>query len=134
MQKAALHHIAIMSKNLEKSARFYCDILGFEQMERPPFDVGGLWLASGGGQVHVVQYDGGSFRDTASVDTNDIHFALRVENFAAALDTLIAHGYSEDAADGDPMRLVVKRKSIAGFPQLYMLDPDFNIVEINAVA
>ena len=48
------------------------------------------------------------------------------------VSVLAASGFSEHAADGDPRRLLVKRTGAAGFAQLYVLDPDRNIVEINA--
>jgi hypothetical protein len=37
----------------------------------------------------------------------------------------------EDAAEDDPMRIMVRRDGPAGFPQLFVLDPDRNIIEIN---
>ena len=29
------------------------------------------------------------------------------------------------------MRLLVKRSGLAGFPQLYLIDPDRNVIEVN---
>ena len=51
--------------------------------------------------------------------------------FDGALATLTANGFREDAPDDDPMRVVVRRDGPAGYPQLYLLAPDRNIVEIN---
>jgi hypothetical protein len=47
-----------------------------------------------------------------------------------ALATLTANGFREDAAEDDPLRVMVRRDGPAGFPQLFILDPDRNIVEI----
>ena len=49
----------------------------------------------------------------------------------AALATLTANGFREDALDDDPMPVTVRRNSLAGFPQLYLLDLERNIIEIN---
>ena len=51
------------------------------------------------------------------------HFAFRTDDFDGALATLTAGGFREDAAEDDPMRVMVRRNSPAGFPQLYLLDP-----------
>jgi hypothetical protein len=44
---------------------------------------------------------------------------------------LTANGFREHAAEDDPMRIMVRRNGLAGLPQLYLLDPDRNIIEVN---
>ena len=44
---------------------------------------------------------------------------------------LTVNGFREDAAEDDPMRVMVRRDGPAGFPQLFDPDPDRNIIEIN---
>ena len=132
MGPAVLHHVLVLTEDLERSLAFYRDVLGLKPIPRPPFDTAGHWLEAGGTQVHLLLYPEGSFRRRSTVDVNDVHFALRVADFEAAMRDLASHGYREDLADGDPKRLVARRKGLAGFPQVYMLDPDQNIVEINA--
>ena len=44
---------------------------------------------------------------------------------------LIVNGFREDAAEDGPMRVMVRRDGPADFPQLFILDPDRNIIEIN---
>ena len=63
----------------------------------------------------------GSFR-TGNIDNDDCHLAFRTEDFDGALATLTAHGFRDDAAEEDPMRVMVLRNGL-GFPQLYLLDP-----------
>jgi hypothetical protein len=72
----------------------------------------------------------GSFR-TGNIDNDDCHFAFRIDDFDGALATLTANGFREDAAEDDPMRVMVRRNGLAGFLQLYLLDPDRNIIETN---
>jgi hypothetical protein len=81
-------------------------------------------------QVHLTLYPPGSFR-TGNVDGADCHFAFRTEDFDGALATLTANGFREDATHDDPMHVMVRRNGPAGFPQLFLLDPDRNIIEIN---
>jgi catechol 2,3-dioxygenase-like lactoylglutathione lyase family enzyme len=99
-------------------------------IERPPFKGAGAWLVCGDLQVHLTLYPTGSFR-TGDVDGADCHFAFRTDDFEGALAMLTVNGFREDAAEDDPMRVMVRRDGPAGFPQLFILDPDRNIIEIN---
>ena len=134
MKISMLHHVSLVTSNLDRSIEFYCQKLGFRRIDRPPFKIGGAWLASGAVEIHLIDNASGTFRGEAVIDTGDTHFAVRVENFEAAMTFLAANGFRHDAAQGDPMRIAINRKSIAGYPQAYLLDPDRNIVEINAAA
>ena len=125
-------HVSIATRNLEKSLAFYGGVLGLRSTPRPDFPVGGAWLDMGATQVHLVVHPEGTFRANPEIDIADCHFALRVDDFEAALDDLNRRGYSESATDG--RRLLVKRHGLAGFPQVYLLDPDGHIVELNASA
>ncbi len=40
-----LNHYFVRAKDLERSRRFYCDVLGFEVMPRPDFAFPGYWRA-----------------------------------------------------------------------------------------
>ena len=40
-------------------------------------------------------------------------------------------GYDESLPDDDPRKLIVKLTGYAGFPQLYLMDPDRNVIELN---
>ena len=56
-----LHHVAIKSKNLEETVKFYRDVLGMEQVERPEFPFPGAWLQMGETMFHI--YGGGPRQD-----------------------------------------------------------------------
>ena len=132
MNLSALHHISLVTSDLERSARFYREVLGLHEIARPPFKLAGKWLVSGPVQVHLIANAAGTFRANPTVDLDDTHFALRVDDFEQAITHLTSSGYRQDAAEDDPMRLVVRRAGVAGYPQAYLRDPDGNIVEINA--
>ena len=54
MPVTELNHYFVRANDLERSRRFYCDVLGFEVMPRPNFPFPGYWLGVGGKiQVHM---------------------------------------------------------------------------------
>jgi catechol 2,3-dioxygenase-like lactoylglutathione lyase family enzyme len=134
MNDFVLHHVSVITTNLDRSLEFYRDILGLVEIVRPPFDIGGAWLACGPSQLHLVDYPAGTYRGNNTIDNNDVHFALRVSNFDETLRLLNEKGFCEDLPVGDPKRLLVKRTGLAEFPQVYLLDPDGHVVEINAAS
>jgi glyoxylase I family protein len=130
MAQFALHHVSLIVTALPRSLAFYQNLFGLTIIERPPFKNVGAWLACGALQVHLILQQPGSFR-SGNIDNDDCHWAFRTDDFDGAFATLTANGFREDAAEDDPMRVMVRRNGLAGFPQLYLLDPDRNITEIN---
>ena len=59
---------------------------------------------------------------------------MRVASYRATVDFLRSRGYSEHAAAEDPRRMILSPHATAGFPQIYILDPDHHVIEINAAA
>ena len=133
MVTVALHHVAVIVTDLDRSARFYQDLFGLAPIERPPFTIPGLWLGVGSLQVHLTVYAAGNFRQ-GPVDNDDIHFAFRTDDFEAFVTRAEAMGFRADAAQDDPKRMILKRQGMAGFPQLYLMDPDRNVIEVNGAA
>jgi glyoxylase I family protein len=131
MPQVMLHHVSILTSDVTRSLAFYQNIFGLEPLPRPDFPIGGAWLKCGDRQVHLVAHAPGTFR-TGDIDNNDTHFAFRTDDFDGVVRQLEAHGFSEHSPKGDPKRIMMKRTGAAGFAQLYILDPDRNIVEVNA--
>ena len=129
-----LHHVALLATDPEQSATFYESVFGLERLERPPFKIEGVWLGCGPGlQLHLTKHLPGTFR-SGGVDNNDGHFAFRTDDFEGILSRLLAAGYREDLPEGDSMRMMVNRSGLAGFLQVYVMDRDRNVIEVNTAA
>ena len=127
---ATLHHVSLPVTDLARSRAFYHDVLGLEEIARPPFDFAGAWYALGASQLHLIVHDAPTLR-TRGIDSHDVHVALRVPSFRETLARLESLGYASDARE-DAQRLRVSRAGTAGFPQIFLLDPDRHVIELNA--
>lgn len=129
-----LHHVSLVTVDPEISAEFYQSIFQVRRLTRPPFKIEGVWLDCGPSlQLHLTKHPLGNFR-TGGVDNNDVHFAFRTDDFEGTFERLLERGYREDAPQDDPMKMLVNRTGMAGFLQLYVMDPDRNIIEVNTAS
>lgn len=126
-----IHHVAMPVTSLDASRRFYSEVVGLAEMERPAFFRHGAWFRlAGETTLHIIEYADGSYRNGLPVNSWDGHFALRVPNLREVLDRLEAAGYGMELPEEDPRRIL--RFSNAGFPQLFFMDPDRHMIEISA--
>ena len=133
MEIRLLHHVSITVSDLERSKRFYSEILRLTEIARPPFSFPGAWFQVGENQhVHLIVHDDATFRGVKGIDTRDNHFAVRVRSYRGAVEFLRSKGYSEDGDDLDLKKMKLQPHATAGFPQIYILDPDRHVIEINA--
>jgi glyoxylase I family protein len=127
-----LHHVALTVSDLERSRAFYRDILRLQEIERPPFNFPGAWFEVGESQqVHLIVHTHPTYREGKPLDTRDVHFAIRVADYWAAAEFLKSRGYATDSAD-EFRRIIISPHATAGFPQMYIMDPDRHVIEINA--
>jgi catechol 2,3-dioxygenase-like lactoylglutathione lyase family enzyme len=127
-----LHHVSLPTTDLERSRRFYREVLGLEEIARPPFPFPGAWYRLGDRELHLIGGEGAVAQGGTGTDPRQLHLAVRVASFAGALARLRALGYREDTDPGDPLHLVVVRRPPTGYPQAYLVDPDRHLIEINA--
>jgi glyoxylase I family protein len=136
MEIETLHHVSLPVSDLERAKAFYTRVIGLEEIERPPFNFPGAWYRAGDRDIHLIVGTRSTFRDGKGIDSRDVHLAIRVRSYRRAVGHLKALGYQEaepDAPVADPFRSMrLNPRSTAGFPQIYILDPDRNVVEINA--
>ena len=78
-------HVAVSVTDLDAARRFYCDLLGFEELARPDFGFGGAWMAVGDLQLHLIEVP-----EMAPPGNGLPHFALYVptEEFPEAVESL----------------------------------------------
>lgn len=125
MRIESLHHVSLTVRDLETSRRFYAEVLGLREIERPGFPFAGAWFAVGESQhLHLI-HDPAAYVRQSAIDTKDNHFAVRVASYRAAVEHFAAVGYSGGKIHLNP-------NAIAGFPQMYIVDPDNHVIEINA--
>ena len=126
-----IHHVSLPVTDLERSKRFYAEVLTLQEITRPPFTFPGAWYLLGDRHLHLIVGEHPTFRAGKEIDSHDIHFAIRVDSYRQALDHLRSKGYSVHAED--PLKRTKENPiGTAGFPQIFVLDPDRNVIEINA--
>jgi glyoxylase I family protein len=118
----SLHHVAVSVTDLDRAKRFYGEVLGLTEIERPAFDFPGAWYALGGQQLHLIVHTSPrSLRGTTQIDSRDGHLAVRLRDYDEALARLRTHGVSVKES---PVNLTP-------WSQLYVTDPDGNVIELN---
>lgn len=130
-----LHHVSVVVSNLERAKGFYRGVLELQEIPRPDFPFGGAWYQVGDRTLHLIVPEGKdqpTYRSYKPIDTHDVHFAIRVSSYRQALEHLAAKGYREDLPEENLLKLRISPRGKAGFPQIYLLDPDRNLIEINA--
>lgn len=127
IQVQGLDHVTIVTKDLERSRRFYCDLLGMAPAERPDFAFPGLWFRAGTTQIHLILETEGCARpgDLAVSEETQAglahHFAFEVADAADAAEHLRAHGVR---IMGGPL------PRPDGCIQVWFFDPDGYVVEV----
>jgi len=115
----SLHHAQVFYPPGEeaRARRFYAEVLGLEEIERPDTlrDREGLWFAAPPGHVHLS-----ADHDLALHPRR--HFALRVPDLDAAVHTLKRSGARFE--DADP---------IPGWRRTYVFDPFGNKIELDEI-
>ena len=132
MQIDTIHHVSLTVSDLDRSRTFYREVLGLTEIARPPFSFPGAWFQVGEAQqLHLIVHPLATFRTGKGLDGRDIHFAVRVSDYRGTVEFLKDQGYTEGDAD-EFRRVIVSPHPTAGFPQIYILDPDRHVIEINA--
>lgn len=117
-----IHHVSLAVRDLGVAKRFYSEVLGLQEIERPPFRSTGTWYAIGSQQLHLLQHPQGHTLREGGIDTTDGHFAIWVKSHKETLEWLEKQGVEYEA----------RPDSVAGFAQIFILDPDRNIIEFGA--
>jgi catechol 2,3-dioxygenase-like lactoylglutathione lyase family enzyme len=108
-----IDHVSVIITDVERSRRFYRDLLGLKEINRPrTFDFMVLWFELGNHQLHLLLKDQPDTRSPR-------HFALRVQDAAAARRYF--HDQRVRTEETTP---------IPGADRFFIYDPDGNRIEI----
>jgi catechol 2,3-dioxygenase-like lactoylglutathione lyase family enzyme len=97
MTVRGVDHINIGTHHLQETVAFFRDAIGLQLGWRPDFPVGGAWLYAGDtAVVHLVDLPQAKLPSSeAALD----HFALRIDDYDAAIARLDAAGVRYRAVD-----------------------------------
>lgn len=113
LQIEKIDHCSVIITDVERSRRFYTDVLGLQEINKPrTFDFTVVWYDLGNQHIHLLLKDKA---DTISAR----HFALRVHDLQAARE----HFRKHDVA-------IVEATPIPGAERFFIHDPDGNRIEI----
>lgn len=108
-----IDHVSVLITDVERSRRFYRDLLGLKEMAKPrTFDFIALWFDLGNQQLHLLRKDQPDTRSPR-------HFALRVRSVEEARRYFQEKGISCD-----------ETTKIPGCDRFFIFDPDGNRIEI----
>jgi len=113
MQVTQIDHCSVIITDVERSRRFYRDILGLKEIVKPrTFNFVVVWFDLGNQQLHLLLKD---MADSISPR----HFALRVPDVAAARTFFRERGIP-----------IQETTPIPGADRFFIADPDGNRIEI----
>lgn len=113
LEVTQIDHCSVLITDVERSRRFYRDVLGLKEINKPrTFDFVALWFDLGNQHIHLLLKDK---PDAISPR----HFALRVKDARAAR--------SYFASQSVPMQ---ETTLIHGADRFFIADPDGNRIEI----
>jgi catechol 2,3-dioxygenase-like lactoylglutathione lyase family enzyme len=114
------HHVSFAVGDLERSKRFYEDVLGLEALPRPDFGIAGAWYRAGDVQLHLIARPGGVGAERAPQPLSPIanHPAFGIDDYPETLALLQPRGIE-----------VLETRPGVG-PQMFLSDPDGNVIEL----
>jgi catechol 2,3-dioxygenase-like lactoylglutathione lyase family enzyme len=131
MPVTALNHYLIVSKNLERSKKFYQEVLGLDVAERPDFGFPGYWLKTGDNIcVHLASQAPNQIRDRFLLKKHP-----KGTNGSGSVDHIAFL-----AQDPEGVRNRIQKNKVdmhfRSFPdaklfQIFLKDPDDVTIELN---
>ena len=124
MQLVDIDHITIPVSDLERSRRFYVEILGLVELPRPEYLSPGAWLAGKTGRPRINLTTRLPLRPGRGdrLEPTERHIGFLVDDYEAARTLLVSKGVR-----------VLERQHRPDTPrELFFLDPDEHLLEIRS--
>jgi catechol 2,3-dioxygenase-like lactoylglutathione lyase family enzyme len=123
MARTGLNHVSVVANDLEASVAFYQDVFDMEPIPTPNFTFDGQWLEMAcGNQLHLF--------DLETPAPQYHHFGVVVDDplevYEKARDRDAVTDFSDD--EESPRMYELPDGSL----QMYVEDPDDNVIEVNA--
>jgi catechol 2,3-dioxygenase-like lactoylglutathione lyase family enzyme len=131
MPLTELNHFFVRCNDLERSKDWYCKVLGFEVMPRPPFPFKGYWLGVNGKiQVHMGQH---------GIEHSELYYIGTPKDAATANSGVVDHiAFLADKPEEfrkrfDSMKIDYRSRTLPDFDlyQMFFSDPDGLTIELN---
>lgn len=114
-----LNHVSFPVRDLDRSVRFYEDVLGLVPLPRPNLPFPGAWLGGDGIQVHLIVPPDGAPLGNPPPSLNPLagHVAFAIADYDAVVRALHAAGVETLEAGSE-------------IGQLWVRDPDGHLIEL----
>ena len=125
IKSKSIRHAGVPVSDVRKAKRFYGEILGFDQVERPEIKgIPGAWYEVDGTQVHII----GQRNKMAAEGIPGVgaHLAVQGEDLEEAKKVLKRRRVKYMEFTPPP--------NFGSDPVLFVLDPDGNVVELRTDA
>ena len=125
MQKSpTLNHIALYVFDLEKSTKFYENVIGLNTIPEPFHDGKHTWFKIGKhSQFHLI-----SGAEAVTVHDKNSHICFSTPSLEKFIDRLTEHKIPYENWAGEPNKITTRTD---GIKQIYFKDPDGYWIEIN---
>lgn len=129
---SSIDHISREVIDIENSTKFYVEVMGFTIIPRPPLECEGCWLYGYGISLHLIK--------TIVPKERNIIKMNHIKHFCGYLPTVdhIAFITSDitfikNALDDSDVFYKEFPINIIGIQQIFIFDPDYNVIEISTV-
>ncbi|MEM9149290.1 MAG: VOC family protein [Cyanobacteria bacterium P01_F01_bin.3] len=113
-------HVAVQVSNLEKSDKFYSEVIGLTKVERQ-LSFPGSWYQVGDFQLHLIVSDWAINPEREDKWGRHPHLTFAIKNLANVKQSLVDGG-------------IAFQMSSSGRAALFVKDPDGNVIELLEVA
>ena len=120
-------HVAISVEDVDRSAQFYRDVFGLQEITNRTKMDGIRWFSLGEGkELHLISV----LKEPVSIN-KAVHFALTTSDFNSFVENLRGANVEFSSWAGKAQEITIRAD---GVRQLYLQDPDGFWIEVNSTA